>query len=238
MKILSLGWGVQSWTMVAMVALGELEPVDFVIHADTSWEMSTTYKFAEKWTPWLEDKGIKITVVSDSKCTKKVVDIYGGVFIPAFTLSDDGKKGKLWRQCTGRWKIQPVRREISRILKEKELKKSPAIIELWLGITTDEAHRISDSNVKYIKNTYPLLDIGYSRLDCIQWLKEHDLPNPGRSSCTCCPFHTKAVWEEMKLADGEDWKEAVMVDKAIRNKRPPFPLFLHQNRVPLEEAVK
>ena len=33
MKIISLGWGVQSFTLAAMVALGELEPVDFAIHA-------------------------------------------------------------------------------------------------------------------------------------------------------------------------------------------------------------
>jgi hypothetical protein len=31
---ISLGWGVQSFTLAAMVALGELPPVDVAIHAD------------------------------------------------------------------------------------------------------------------------------------------------------------------------------------------------------------
>ena len=31
MKVISLGWGVQSFTLAAMVALGELEPVDYAI---------------------------------------------------------------------------------------------------------------------------------------------------------------------------------------------------------------
>ena len=46
LKIISLGWGVQSWALAAMVALGELEPVDFAIHSDTTWERSDTYQFA------------------------------------------------------------------------------------------------------------------------------------------------------------------------------------------------
>lgn len=35
LKVLSLGWGVQSWTLAAMVALKELPPVDYAVHADT-----------------------------------------------------------------------------------------------------------------------------------------------------------------------------------------------------------
>ena len=46
MKTISLGWGVQSFTLAAMVALGDLEPVDVAIHADTTHEASGTYAFA------------------------------------------------------------------------------------------------------------------------------------------------------------------------------------------------
>ena len=35
---LSLGWGVQSWTIAAMAALEELPPIDLAIHADTGHE--------------------------------------------------------------------------------------------------------------------------------------------------------------------------------------------------------
>ena len=47
-KAISLGWGVQSFTMAAMVALEELEPIDFAIHADTTHERVGTYQFAER----------------------------------------------------------------------------------------------------------------------------------------------------------------------------------------------
>lgn len=38
MRIISLGWGVQSFTLAAMAALDEIEPVDFAVHADTTEE--------------------------------------------------------------------------------------------------------------------------------------------------------------------------------------------------------
>ena len=34
LKILSLGWGVQSWTLAAMAALGEIPMPDYAVHAD------------------------------------------------------------------------------------------------------------------------------------------------------------------------------------------------------------
>ena len=61
---LSLGWGVQSWTLAAMVALGELPPVDLAIHADTTHEAAGTYAHAAKWTPWLEERGVKVVTVT------------------------------------------------------------------------------------------------------------------------------------------------------------------------------
>ena len=53
MKILSLGWGVQSFTLAAMSALGEIEHLDFAIHADTLHERQKTYEFAKLMKDWL-----------------------------------------------------------------------------------------------------------------------------------------------------------------------------------------
>ena len=63
MIALSLGWGTQSFALAAMVALGELPPVDVAIHADTTHERTATYAFAEKWTPWLEARGVRVVTV-------------------------------------------------------------------------------------------------------------------------------------------------------------------------------
>lgn len=66
MKIISLGWGIQSFTLAAMSALGDLEKVDYAVHSDTTHERSATYEFAIKWTGWLVEKGIKVVTVRDN----------------------------------------------------------------------------------------------------------------------------------------------------------------------------
>jgi hypothetical protein len=53
LSIMSMGWGVQTWTMAAMMALDELPRADYLIFADTHHEGSATYEFERTWEPWL-----------------------------------------------------------------------------------------------------------------------------------------------------------------------------------------
>jgi len=228
LKIISLGWGVQSWTLAAMVTLGELEPVDFVIHSDTGWEREATYQFAAQWGRWLESRGVKLVTV-ESDVIGKSQNAWGGVYIPAHTSYPDGTpSGLLRRQCTERWKIRPVRRW----LRESGYKKG---VEQWLGITVDEVERAKPSRVKWITSRFPLLELGMNRNDCINWLRAHNLAIPGKSSCVFCPYHSKPVWREMKREGGNDWIVAVAVDREIRNARPNFLSYVHADRRPLSE---
>lgn len=253
MKIISLGWGVQSWTMAAMSALGYLPKVDFAIHSDTTWERQSTYEFAEKWTPWLEDRGVKVITVSDPVQPSKVAssdtdipaftlkagaaaDEWNGVFIPAFTLTDNSR-GQLRRQCTQRWKIVPMRRWVAEELKRRGITKTPGVVEQWLGITLDEWQRAKDSDVAYVVHRFPLLDLRMTRADCLAWLDDHNLPSPGKSACVFCPYQNRHKWQELKRNNGADWQTAKEVDEMLRDKRPPYPLFVHPARKPLDEAV-
>ena len=61
--VISLGWGVQSFALAAMSGLGILPKVAAAIHADIRFEKSATYEFAKKWTPWLEEHGVKVVTV-------------------------------------------------------------------------------------------------------------------------------------------------------------------------------
>jgi hypothetical protein len=227
MKVLSLGWGVQSWTLAAMVALNEIEPVDYMIHADTTHEASWTYKHDKKWTGWFEKHGQKVITVKPDPKRTGAFNQYKGVFIPAYTYN--GKtNGQLRRQCTGDWKIAPMRRKI------QELRNGEPV-EIWLGITLDEFQRMKESDVKYITNRWPLIEKNMTRLDCMNWLKAHNLEIPHRSACTFCPYHSTREWQEIKR-NKIDWRNAVDHDNAIRKIRPPFDLFVHPARIPLDEV--
>ncbi len=245
LKILSLGWGVQSWTLAAMAALGEIPKPDYAVHADTTHEMQGTYAHAKKWTPWLEEHGIPVVTVQASD---KVVGTnvwakpYGenseGILIPAFSVdAATDKKGQIRRQCTTRWKIAPLRR----FARSTVGKTSPECVQMWMGISLDEWQRMRTSDVQYIKNIYPLVDQRLNRAWCVAWLEEHGLDIPTKSACTFCPFHNKDHWRHMKQQGGQDWNEAVTVDEIIRNKGKgdgtKFQLFIHPSGKPLPEAV-
>lgn len=236
-RILSLGWGLQSFTLAAMAALGEVEPIDYVIHADTSWERHDTYQFSNIWAPWLADHGLEVITVKEPSTKGKAKDEWGATLIPAHTLNPNGSQGMLRRQCTGRWKIQPMRKHISKLLKDRDLKKTPGVVDQLIGITLDEWHRAKGSDVKYINNIYPLLDKRMTRQSCINWLQARNLSIPVKSSCVICPFINNQAWQQMKRSNGKDWETARMVDSQIREERPPYKLYCHRKCKPLAEAV-
>lgn len=223
MKVLSLGWGVQSFTLAAMSALGEFESIDAAIHADTTHESSLTYSFSKRWTGWLEGCGVKVFIVRQPDAAP--IDKYGGVMIPAYILNPT--QGKFGRQCTDKWKRAPMRRWL-----QSNRNRQP--VEQWLGISLDEFQRMKDSDVKYITNRWPLVELRMTRNDCINWLKEHNLEVPSKSACTFCPFRNTVEWRITKN-NAVDWAEAIRIDTEIRNARPPYPLFIHPSRKPLTD---
>jgi len=196
----------------------------------TTHERSATYAFAAQWTPWLAERGVRAaTVTNDGREGTAVVVADGETTIPAYTMQQ-GTQGRVRRQCTGAWKIRPIRRHLQSV-------RNGQPVELWLGITTDEWQRAKDSEVGYITHRYPLLELGMSRADCLSWLAAHGLPSPGKSSCVFCPFQNKRAWQEMKRRGGTDWQQAVEADAQIRNVRPPGELYVHPACQPLEQAV-
>ena len=111
-------------------------------------------------------------------------------------------------------------------------------VELWLGISTDEAIRMKDSRDRWMANRYPLIEAGMSRRDCLDWWqKRYDRPLE-RSACVACPFQSRQRWVETKRRWPELFAEAVEIDARLRGglafaKEP----YLHTLRMPLAEAV-
>ena len=220
---ISLGWGVQSFGLAAMAALGELPRVDVAIHADTTHEMSATYAFAQKWTPWLEDHGLRVVTVvpADPRYVQRK-----GKSVPMGVFTDTRQsRGMLPRQCTYDWKIRPIRKWLRA--------HRPGSVELWIGITLDEIQRAKPSRVKYLTHRWPYLEgeNPLRRSGVARWLEARGLEIPPRSACYFCPFHSDAGWRAVKAT--EDWARAIAVDEAIRKVRPPWDLYLHRSVQPL-----
>jgi hypothetical protein len=226
--VINLGWGWQSFTMAAMSALGELDPVDAVIHADTTHERSATYAFARKYTPWLESHVLKVITVKSKDNNFYCRDQLKGLGTPPLYTNLCTSDGMLNRSCTQRWKISPIRRWL-------QANRAGRPVEQWIGISLDEVERMRDSDVKYITNRYPLIEKRMTRQACGNWLTKHGLEIPPKSACVFCPYHNKRAWWDMKNAGGPDWQKAIEIDRAIRKARPPYDLFVHADRIPLEQ---
>ena len=63
MKVLSLGAGVQSSTLLLMACKGEIEKPDVAIFADTGWESATTYNHLKWLTVEAGHYGIPVITV-------------------------------------------------------------------------------------------------------------------------------------------------------------------------------
>lgn len=230
MRIISLGWGVQSFALAAMSALGELPPVDAAIHADTTHERWETYEFAERWTPWLEERGIRVVTVRPTNAAVYFKQ-WDKFMIPVY-VGTSAKGGQIWRKCTKDWKIAPIRRWL-----QAHRNKGP--VEQWLGITLDEWTRMRDSDVKYITHWYPFMDAfgqPWRRRTVLRWLQNNELEIPMKLSCVFCPYHDNMTWRDIALSENGDWEKAVDVDRMIRHARGGHRQYLHRSLQPLESV--
>ena len=77
--------------------------------------------------------------------------------------------------------------------------------------------RQKQSNVKYIKHYYPLIEKRISIDNIKQWFLANDIPEPMKSSCLICPFHSKKYWQVFKKNFPKEFEKACLFDDKIRN---------------------
>ena len=65
-------------------------------------------------------------------------------------------------------------------------------------IDYSEFHRMHTSDVKYVKNVYPLVEQKITREKCIELIKSKGYLIPQKSGCYFCMFTPKKKWIELK----------------------------------------
>jgi hypothetical protein len=69
--------------------------------------------------------------------------------------------------------------------------------------------------VKHTVPVYPLIDMGWSREACVEYLRGRLPYEALKSLCVFCPYHSNQSWLHLKLTDAEGWSRAVEVDEAL-----------------------
>lgn len=236
LRVLSLGAGVQSTTLALMAAHGEIGPMpDCAIFADTQDEPAAVYEHLR----WLMSGNVlpfPVHVVTAGRLSDALRAGEDLARIPCHV----GAGGMSGRQCTRNFKIRIIRREIRRLLGVGPRSHiARGAVEMWIGISTDEAIRKKPSGSAFLVNRHPLIERFMSRRDCVSWLASHGYPTPPKSRCLYCPFQENAGWRQTQAIPAE-WDQVVGLDRWLREPtqvaRFRGELFLHKSRQPLELA--
>lgn len=244
LRVISLGAGVQSTVMALKNSRGELGPkVSCGVFADTGWEPKTVYDHLS----WLEKQvsfpiyrvqsgNIRRDLETDSNTT-------GHKFaaIPFFLINKDGSNGMARRQCTSEYKLKPIRKKVRELAGLRPRQRTPKdfMVEMWIGISTDEMMRVKPNTDSWVTNRWPLIEEDMSRRDCLKWFEDN---YPGKSltksACVGCPFRSNEEWREIQSVDPQEFEDACHVDELLRNQEGRFKgqRFLHADRIPLKDV--
>lgn len=242
MKTLFLGGGLQSSLMVEMVLTGELERPDLVVFNDTKDEPWWVYQQAASLRNRLHEQDIEYTSGHYS-CNGIMFDLQSSRShgsMPVFVKNADGSTGRLRRQCTDYYKVQPGNYAIRMwLLRHGFLHLKPGIeepmyhsvddlywlpsvprnlaVECWFGYTTDEMVRAqSKSKPKWQLARYPLIEMNMSRVDCEQWYASRGRHIPLKSACIQCPYRNDEAWLWMKREQPATFEDACRYDELLR----------------------
>ena len=240
-RVLSLGAGVQSTAVLLMMIHGEIPRADAVIFSDTGWEPAAVYKHLAKLEVLMAENNMPFHKVSFGNIRQDFIESETRfATMPLYTLNKDGKKSMLMRQCTNDYKIKPlnkIQRELAGLKKGQRCKEHR--ITTIIGISLDESQRMRTPAFSWMRNEYPLVDMGITRKDCIDWCEKHGYDRPPRSACIGCPFKRNDEWRELKN-NPEEWQDAVDFDRALREKVRLKERFgwagLHSSMKPLDEV--
>lgn len=229
MRVLSLGAGVQSSTLLLMAAKGDIEPIDAAIFADTQWEPAAVYEWLDVLEAEARTAGIPLHRVTAGSIRDITLSPEGKRFasLPLYVKQANGTEGMGQRQCTKVYKLRPIQRLV------RTWGATAAMpVTMLIGISLDEYQRARDSRVKYITHEFPLVDRRLTRGDCLAWLERNGYPEPMKSACIGCPYRRNSEWRKLTPPEFAD---AVDFDTRIRshNHKMTGQQFLHRSFVPL-----
>ncbi|MHB9857659.1 adenine nucleotide alpha hydrolase family protein [Streptomyces sp. YIM S03343] len=257
LRVLSLGAGVQSTTLLLLAAEGRLPKLDAAVFADTGWEPAAVYEHLDRLEREIaQPAGIPVYRVSAGNIRNDALDPeHRFASMPLFVKNPDGGDGMTRRQCTAEYKLKPIKAQVRRLLGYPHPTPIPRGVyaEQWVGISRDEFGRAKDSGIQYLKSWHPLLYLdgaadgreGWTREDCLRYLRANGWASTPKSACIGCPFHGNRQWRELRDHNPEEWADAVDFDHAIRsgnargnaNGKPLLgEAYLHASRLPLDQA--
>ncbi len=230
-QLWSCGGGRQSAGIAALIVEGQLPRPDHACMVAVEWERRATFDYVCRYIrPAMQCLGVPFTFVSRKKYATK--DFWGGAdglscLLPVYS-NQSGSPSKLPEWCSGEWK-----REVCSRWSDEQPGWKARGVDVWTGISLDEANRRRAPRRLWLQPAYPLLDVRPTRLSgCTAAVERIGWPPAPRSRCEHCPNQSDAEWSELTPAEME---RACLTDEYLRAIDPNA--FLHRSMIPLRQVV-
>src|SRR5690625_1025013 len=114
LKLLSLGAGVQSSTLLLLAAHGAIPTFDYALFADPGWGPPAGYAHVRRLEAVAADAGTPLLRVAAGNIRDEALDPKRCASMPLFIEGPRGERTVLRRHCAGEYKTRPLKREARR----------------------------------------------------------------------------------------------------------------------------
>lgn len=241
LRIASFGGGIQSWAMLVAADKGLLGPKpDFAIIGDTGNEPVAVWEYYEAHRHRVSTDILVVKLADILEHVRRSKSEHDGrqiATLPYYLKAG----GQMMRTCTDTFKIAAVTQKTRWLLGVEKGQRVPknTMVEVWVGFSFDERKRAGGYPAELWQEVrYPLLELGWARGKCEQFLVENGFPVPARSRCIICPYRSDESWRSLT---SDEFESACRVDESLRTGGIPprgyesLP-YLHRDRKPLREV--
>jgi len=139
--------------------------------------------------------------------------------MPLYTRDDRGIVGKTSvKACTGVFKINQLKKELRKLEDVQRFTKDTYKIINYIGFSVDEVRRLKPSMDSYMENQFPLVWLGMSKTDCINYVEKELGFVPRSSVCNMCYANDVDRVYDIYINDRKSYDRLLDLDDALANK--------------------
>lgn len=232
----------QSTALLALAAKGIIDFPTFLFSnvGDDSENPGTLRYIREIASPFAQRHGICVEILEKVRRDGRTDTLWQLLHrpearsIPIPVRMANGAPGR--RNCTADFKIKVISKWLQG---HGATADRPATV--GIGISVDEIHRANRRRAEPNQRvSYPLLDLGLRREDCIRLIEEVGLPVPPKSSCFFCPFHTTDEWRRQRQTEPALFSKSEELERFSNSRRAALgrdDVYLTRYGIPLGSAI-